>query len=87
MKVSVFSTRKLSTLGSTIEEGDIRPDPECLHPLQVLPVPEDRKSLRRILGFFPNTPNGSTVILRRSEPSQLSLASRYLWRLKLLLRH
>ena len=39
-------------LGSIIEEGDIRPDPERLHPLQVLPVPKDRKSLRGILGFF-----------------------------------
>ena len=40
-------------LGSIIEEGDIRPDPERLRPLQVLPVPEDRKSLCPILGFFP----------------------------------
>ena len=42
----VFSTWKYANLGSIIEEGDIRPDPECLSPLQVLPVPEDRKSLR-----------------------------------------
>ena len=48
----VFYTRKLSILGSIIEDGDIRPDPERLRPLQVLPLPKDRKSLRRILGFI-----------------------------------
>ena len=42
----VLSTRKLAILGSIIEEEDIRPDPEHLRPLQVLPVPKDRKSLR-----------------------------------------
>ena len=52
MKVSVFSTQKLAILGSIIEEGDIGPDPERLRPLQVLPFPEDRKSLHQILGFF-----------------------------------
>ena len=29
----VFSTQKLLNLVSIIEEGDIRPDPECLCPL------------------------------------------------------
>ena len=38
----VYSTWKLAILGSIIEEGDIRPDPERLRPLQVLPLPEDR---------------------------------------------
>ena len=60
----VFSTQKLAILGSIIEEGDIRQDPERLRPLQVLPVPEDRNSLRQILGFFSITPNGSTDIMR-----------------------
>ena len=83
----VFSTRKFAILGSIIEEGDIRPDSEHLRPLQVLPVPEDRKVSIEFLGFFPISPNRTTVILRRSDPSQLSLASRYLWRLKLLSKH
>ena len=30
---SVFSTRYLAILGYIIEEGEIRPDPECLRPL------------------------------------------------------
>ena len=47
-----FSTRKLAILGSIIEEGEIRPDPERLRPLQELPAPKDAKSLRRILGLF-----------------------------------
>ena len=48
----VFSTRKLAILGSIIEEGEIRPDPERMHPLRYLPVPSDRKGLNRLLGFF-----------------------------------
>ena len=48
----VFSTLKLAILGCIIEEGDIRPDPECQRPLQVLPVPEDRKTLGRTLEFY-----------------------------------
>ena len=47
-----FSTRKLAILGSIIEEGEIRPDPERMRPLQDLPVPSDRKGLNRLLGFF-----------------------------------
>ena len=54
----VFSTRKLSILGSITEEGDIRPDPNRLHPLQVRPVPDDRKSLAPSNSwiFFPLLP-------------------------------
>ena len=48
----MFSTLKLAILGSIIEEGDIRPEPERQRTLQVLPVPEDGESLCRILGFF-----------------------------------
>ena len=47
-----FSTRKLSLLGSVIENGEIRPDPQRLQPLLDLPPPSDTKSLKRILGFF-----------------------------------
>ena len=50
---SVFiSTQKLTILGSIIEEGEIRPDPERMRPLQELPVPSDRKGLNRLLGFL-----------------------------------
>ena len=48
----VFSTRKLVILGSIIEEGEIRPDPEHMCPLRELPVPSDRKGLNQLLGCF-----------------------------------
>ena len=44
---SVFSTRRLAILGYIVEEGDIRPDPECLRPLRELPPPKDAKLLSR----------------------------------------
>ena len=49
---SVFSTRHLAILGSIVEEGEIRPDPECLRPLRELPVPNSIKSLNRCRGLF-----------------------------------
>ncbi len=49
---SIFSTRRLPILGYTIENGQIRPDPDRLRPLLELQAPNDMKSLRRILGFF-----------------------------------
>ena len=42
---SVFSTRHLAILGSIVEEGEIRPDPESLRPLRELPVPNSTKLL------------------------------------------
>lgn len=48
----VYSTTKLSILGYVIENGQIRPDPERLRPLRELQMPENMKSLRRIIGFF-----------------------------------
>ena len=47
-----FSTTKLFILGSVVENGEIRPDPQRLQPLLDLPPPTDPKSLKRILGFF-----------------------------------
>ncbi len=49
---SVFSTRRLPLLGYVIEEGNICPDPERLHPLRDLPIPHDSKSLNRCMGLF-----------------------------------
>ena len=49
---SIFSTRKLAILGYIVGEGKVRPDPERLQPLLQIPIPEDTKSLRRVLGFF-----------------------------------
>ena len=49
---SVFSTRCLAILGCVVEEGEIRPDPGRLRPLQELPVPNSIKSLNRCKGRF-----------------------------------
>ena len=48
----VFSTRKLAILGVVIENGEVKPDPERLRPLQELPPPHNMKSLKRVMGFF-----------------------------------
>ena len=47
-----FKTRKLEILGSIIENGTIRPDPERLRPLHEMPPPRNGRSLKRILGMF-----------------------------------
>ena len=49
---SVFSTRCLAILSCVVEEGEIRPDPERLRPLQELTVPNSIKSLNRCKGLF-----------------------------------
>ena len=48
----VFSTRKLAILGSVIENGVVKPDPERLRPLRELPAPVNIRSLKRVMGFF-----------------------------------
>ena len=48
----VFSVTELHILGCVVKNGEIRPDPERLCPLQELPVPLDMKAHKRILGFF-----------------------------------
>ena len=47
-----FNTRKLKLLGCIIENGEIRPDPDRMRPLENLPPPDNQKSLKRCLGFF-----------------------------------
>ena len=47
-----FNTRKLKLLGCVIEDGQIKPDPDRMGPLESLPPPHDQKSLKRCLGFF-----------------------------------
>lgn len=48
----MFSTRKLFILGSVVENGIIRPDPNRLKPLRDLPVPYNAKLLKRTIGLF-----------------------------------
>ncbi|KAK4326432.1 hypothetical protein Pmani_003034 [Petrolisthes manimaculis] len=48
----IFATKKLGILGYVVGGGEICPDPERLRPLRELPVPRDKKSLRRALGLF-----------------------------------
>ena len=43
---------ELDILGCVVKNGEIRPDPERLRPLQELPVPSDTKAHKRIVAFF-----------------------------------
>ena len=47
-----FSVTELHILGCLVKDGEIRPDPERLRPLQELPVPSNMKAHKRLLGFF-----------------------------------
>ena len=47
-----FNTSKLRLLGCLIENGELRPDPERMRPLEMLPPPNNLKSLKRCMGFF-----------------------------------
>ena len=47
-----FSLHSVNLLGYNIENKTIKPDPERLRPLRELPLPSDKQSLRRVLGFF-----------------------------------
>ena len=47
-----FSTTKLCLLGSEIQKGEIKPDPDRLKPLREMPPPHNLKSLKRAQGFF-----------------------------------
>ena len=48
----VFSVSQLSTLGYIVENGEIRPDPERLQALCEMPVPNDAKSMKHVIGIF-----------------------------------
>ena len=39
-------------LGYCIERGQIKPDPDRLKPLREIPIPSDKKSLKRAMGLF-----------------------------------
>ena len=49
---TVYSTTCLNILGYQISKGSLRPDPDRLQALLKLSVPNDLKSLRRIIGLF-----------------------------------
>ena len=49
---SLISTKTLDILGYRIENGNIFPDPNRVKPLLELPVPQDKKSLKRVVGMF-----------------------------------
>ena len=49
---SVFSKTSIDFLGYNISQGLLRPDAERLRPLRELPVPQNKTSLRRVLGLF-----------------------------------
>ena len=48
-----FSTRTLNILGNVISEGEIRPDPDRMKPLNDLATPSNKKALKRVIwGYF-----------------------------------
>ena len=49
---SVISASSINVLVYLVRDGNIRPDPERLHPLKELPLPTNVQSLRRTLGLF-----------------------------------
>ena len=49
---SIISVREINLLGFLISKGEIKPDPDRMQPLNDLPVPHDRPSLKRALGLF-----------------------------------
>ena len=49
---SVFSKTSIDFLSYNISQGLLRPDAECLQPLRELPIPQNKTSLRRVLGLF-----------------------------------
>lgn len=51
-KKCTYSTDKIHILGSIIQNGEIRPDPCRLKPILEFPMPHNRKTLQRALGFF-----------------------------------
>lgn len=50
--ICAFSTRSIKLLGYCISDGEIRPKPDQLQPLKQLPIPENTKSLQRVIGMF-----------------------------------
>ena len=49
---TVYSVSDISVLGYRVGNGIIRPAPERLQPLLDLPLPNNAKSLKRMLGLF-----------------------------------
>ena len=49
---SLISTKVLDILGYRIADGNILPDPNRVKPLLDLPVPHDKKTLKRVVGMF-----------------------------------
>lgn len=52
IRMFVFSTGKLPILGYKFEDGQIRPDPDCICSLLVLLTRDDMKSLHWVLRAF-----------------------------------
>ena len=48
----IFSTTCIDLLGYRITNGTLKPDPECIKPILEITVPDDLKSLRRVVGMF-----------------------------------
>ena len=48
----IFSATCIDLLGYRITNRTLKPDPERIKPILEIPVPDDLKSLRRVVGMF-----------------------------------
>ena len=48
----IFSSTCINLLGYEIMSGTLKPDPERIKPILEIPVPDNLKSLRRVVGMF-----------------------------------
>ena len=48
----IFSATCIDLLGYRITNGTLKPDPERIKPILEIPVPDDLKSLLRVVGMF-----------------------------------
>ena len=64
MKINLFSL-KHRLIFSAITQGLLRPDAERLRPLRELPIPQNKTSLRRVLGLFPHYSQWIPILSKR----------------------
>ena len=47
-----YSTTSIKLLGYEVNNGEIRPDPDCHQPLRDIPVPQNLSAQKKVMGLF-----------------------------------